>query len=73
MTDIRGKVPSVGDTIVKAFREGNTASLRLGKVLEIFPTPKGLEALIEWSASSDSWFLPKKPTRCQMRDYCIIS
>jgi hypothetical protein len=69
--DIRGDLVSVGDTIAYAVREGNTAALRVGTVLEIVPKPKTyttklesspykLRVQVEWDNSL--WGVPDKPS-----------
>ena len=76
MPDLRGNDIEVGDTVVAAMREDNTASLRVGVVIDRYwgVTPnldttlpgvelEDVEVLrVRWDYSSRG-YLPKRPTR----------
>jgi hypothetical protein len=82
MTDINGRQPKDGDIVCMAFRRGNSAQLRKGRVVEIYPgdTTKpryssdyATRAKIQWLASSHLGLPESTATTVQLRDYVILS
>lgn len=82
MTDINGHVAVLDDIICMAFRSGNFAQLRKGRVLELIPGDKTKSqwshdyqdrAKVQWLSSSYLGLPESKATKVILRDYVIVS
>jgi hypothetical protein len=73
--DILGNVLAIGDEVAVAFPSGNSATLRVGKIIGLteketqrwnyslqayFPGPPSVSVEVEWDKAKSGGFLPSK-------------